>query len=190
MIQQTHLRSFRCLFSASSSCLLFTLYFVVFICILFIAAGTARHTPQQLRIALGLNLLYIIVYIVRVSRSQAARTANWNWLDEIRFQFHEFATRLKLSLLRLDTFIWFAWDSQSPRLSVCLSISRRRCCRRCRCRRPSLSDGCLNAASASSSFVFGEVCKQCLALVRLVRIGISWRSQCLLQFVAKLTHGN
>lgn len=31
---------------------------------------------------------------------------------------------------------------------------------------------------------FGEVCKQCLALVRLVHIGIS----CLLQFVAKLTH--
>lgn len=120
MIQQTHLRSFRCLFSPSSSCFLFTLYFVVFIFILFIAAGTARHTPRQLRIALGLNLLYIILYIVRVSRSQAARTANWNWLDEIRFQFHEFATRLKLSLLRLDTFIWFASDSVN--LPVCLFV--------------------------------------------------------------------
>lgn len=127
MIQQTHLRSFRCLFSAASSCFLFTLYFVVFIFIfiIFIAAGTARHTPRQLRIALGLNLLYIILYIVRVSRSQAARTANWNWLDEIRFQFHEFATRLKLSLLRLDTFIWFASDSVNLPvcLFVCLSVA-------------------------------------------------------------------
>lgn len=75
MIQQTHLKSFRCLFSASAS-FLFTLYFVVvFVFILFIAAGTVRHTPQQLRIALGLNLLYIILFNI-VSRSQAARTAN------------------------------------------------------------------------------------------------------------------
>lgn len=165
MIQQTQLRSFRCLFSVSAS-FLFTLYSVVVsVFILFIAAGTARHTSQQLRIALGLNLLYIILFNI-VSRSQAARTANWNWLDEIRFKFHEFATRLKLSLLRLDTFICFASDSDSVSLSLCLSVclsisrrcsrSRSRCRRRCRCRRPSLSDGCLNAASASSSFVLGK----------------------------------
>lgn len=115
MIQQTHLRSFRCLFSAASSSFLFTLYFVVFIFIIFIAAGTHSTT-----IALGLNLLYTRIILYIVSRSQAARTANWNWLDEIRFQFHEFATRLKLSLLHLDTFIWFASDAVS--LPVCLFV--------------------------------------------------------------------
>lgn len=115
MIQQTHLRSFRCLFSAASSCFLFTLLFLFLLYLLL-----PEHTPRQLRIALGLNLLYTRIILCIVSRSQAARTANWNWLDEIRFQFHEFATRLKLSLLHLDTFIWFASDAVN--LPVCLFV--------------------------------------------------------------------
>lgn len=115
MIQQTHLRSFRCLFSAASSSFLFTLLLLFLLYLLL-----PEHTPRELRIALGLNLLYTRIILYIVSRSQAARTANWNWLDEIRFQFHEFATRLKLSLLHLDTFIWFASDAVN--LPVCLFV--------------------------------------------------------------------
>lgn len=49
-------------------------------------------------------------------------------LFEIRFQFHEFATRLKLSLLRLDTFIWFGIGRRGPapgsaRLSVDVGVA-------------------------------------------------------------------
>lgn len=105
-----------------------------------------------------LVLFYFILYILLLSPESLLKLRAL--LIEIRFQFHEFATRLKLSLLRLDTFIWFATASTSASVSgACLSISRRRSQRRdvaaavdvlpCQTEQHSES-------GASSSFVLGK----------------------------------
>lgn len=175
--------------------ILLTFFFFLLYFILFIAAGSATQW-----IALCLNLYYFILFILYISLLSPE-----SWLKlralliEIRFQFHEFATRLKLSLLRLDTFIWFATASVS---GACLSISRRRSQRRDVAAAvdvlPCQTDASMQWAAVwvwcLFLICFGEVCKQCLALADLMLNGIGLRGrgeeERLLQFAAKLTHGN